>query len=125
MNLLEFMKQCEEGEEIIVFDKDYEIEIYFYGGKYTDKVDNWEKSMNKIAECLTVIEELTDRDRLTVVVNLSEILEKSLESGTMDELFYSKNIDVVMSEMDIILAGNVSEKWLADFAESLQAGIVK
>lgn len=125
MNLLEFMKQCEEGEEIIVFDKDYDIEIYFYGGKYTDKVDNWEKSMNKIAECLTVIEELTDRDHLTVVVNLSEILEKSLESGKMDELFYSKNIDVVMSEMDIILAGNVSEKWLADFAESLQAGIVK
>lgn len=125
MNLLEFMKQCEEGEEIIVFDKDYDIEIYFYGEKYTDKVANWEKSMNKIAECLTVIEELTDRYRLTVVVNLSEILEKSLESGTMDELFYSKNIDVVMSEMDIILAGNVSEKWLADFAESLQAGIVK
>lgn len=125
MNLLEFIKQCEEGEEIIVFDKDYDIEIYFYGGKYTDKVDNWEKSMNKIAECLTVIEELTDRDHLTVVVNLSEILEKSLESGKMYELFYSKNIDVVMSEMDIILAGNVSEKWLADFAESLQAGIVK
>lgn len=125
MNLLEFMKQCEEDEEITAFDKDYDLEIYFYGGKYIDKADNWEKSMNKIAECLTVVEELTGRDYPTVVVNLSEMLEKSLENGAMDDLFYSKNIDVVMSEMDLILAGYVSEEWLVDFAEALQAGAVK
>ncbi|MCM1220350.1 MAG: hypothetical protein NC548_38290 [Lachnospiraceae bacterium] len=55
-------------------------------------------------------------------MNLSEVLEKSLKIGAMDDLFISKNIDVVMSEMDLILAGNVSEKWLADFAEALHKG---
>ena len=40
MNLPEFMKQCEVDEEITVFDKDYDIEIYFYGECYNDTIDD-------------------------------------------------------------------------------------
>lgn len=128
MNLLEFLKQYEEDEEITVFDKEYDLEIYFYGKGDSDKTQElkeWQKAYDKIAECLDVVEELTDRDCPTVVVNLSEVLEKSLKSDAMDDLFISKNIDVVMSEMDLILAGNVSEKWLADFAKALYKGVEK
>ena len=63
-------------------------------------------------------------DNPCVIVNMTEVMERNLESGVMDDLFYNKNIDAVMSEMDLILAGYVSEEWLMDFAEALQAGAV-
>ena len=126
MNLLEYMKQ-HKAEEITVFDKDYDMETYFEYS--TDSKDNWEKAMDKIAEHLEVVEEVTGRNRPygdnpCVIVNMTEVMERNLESGVMDDLFYNKNIDAVMSEMDLILAGYVSEEWLMDFAEALQAGAV-
>lgn len=122
MNLLEYMKQCEEDEEITVFDKDYDIELYFYGKGDNDEVreaEEWEKAYDKIAECLEVVEELTDRDSPTVAVNLLEVIERSLKSGAMDDLFIFKNIDAVMGEMDLIFAGNVSEEWFVNFADAI------
>lgn len=122
MNLFEYMQQHEE-EEITVFDKDYDIETYFYGDFYGDGFagtkDDWDRAMDKIAEHLEIVEELTNRDRPCVVVNMTEVMEKSLESGTMDDLFISKNIDAVMGDMHNILAGYVSEEWLMDFADAL------
>lgn len=122
MNLLEYLKQYEE-EEVTVFDKDYDMETYF---EYStdDSKDNWEKAMDKIAEHLEVVKEVAGRNRPygdnpCVIVNMTEVMEKALESGLMDDLFISKNVGAVMSDMQNILAGYVSEEWLTDFADAL------
>lgn len=120
MNLLEYMQQHEE-EEITVLDDVYDMETYFdFSDK--DSKDDWDKAMDKIAEHLEIVEEMTDREpheNPCVVVNMTEVMEKALESGLMDDLFISKNIDDVMCDMQNILAGYVSEKWLVDFADAL------
>ncbi|MDE5557371.1 MAG: hypothetical protein K2J32_06705 [Ruminococcus sp.] len=46
--------------------------------------------MNKIAECLTFVEELKNREYPCVIVNLLEVMEKSLKSGAMDDLSITK-----------------------------------
>lgn len=120
MNLLEYMQEHKE-EEITVFDKDYDIETYFYGEGFNNTKDDWDKAIDKIAECLEVAEEVANKNRPCVVVNLSEVLEERLKSGVMDDLFNTRNIDAVMCDIESIFSGNVSEEWLTDFAEAFQA----
>lgn len=130
MNLLEYMQEHKE-EEITVFDKDYDMETYF---EYSadDSKNNWDKAIDKIAEHLEVVEEVADENRPygdnpCVVVNMTEVMERSLESGVMDDLFISKNIGAVMSDMHNILSwirkkgngGYVSEEWIMDFVDAL------
>lgn len=122
MNLLEYLKQ-HENEEVAVFDKDYDMETYF---EYSDKdsKDNWNRAMDRIAEHLEVTEEMDENKRVyeevpCVIVNMMEVMEQSIETGVMDDLFISKNIGAVMNDMPNILAGYVSEEWLMDFADAL------
>lgn len=109
MTLYEYVKQSSDWENT-VFDKDYDLEVYFY----KDEEDRWDKAMAELAKLLTV----TEIGKHGVTVNLSEIIEKKIDK--LDKLFISTDIDDIMYDMDNILAGNVPESWLEKFVEELR-----
>jgi hypothetical protein len=101
--------------EFTVFDKDIDIEVYFYN---EDDTDEWDKAMNIFAKKLTVIE--TDgMDGEYVTVDMSDVISKNINNGVFSKLFISNNTYDIMYDMEAILAGNVSEQWMTDFAGSL------
>lgn len=110
MTLLEYMN-AHEGEEIAVHDVDYDMESYFYGG---EPEDGWDRAMQKLAACLDV-KEIESDDAVTV--NLSELIENNLEK--IKHLFIISTVDAIMVSMPAILSGNVSEKWMVDFADAI------
>lgn len=73
MKLYEYLDLMLEGEELTVWDKDYDVETYFYGGEHDDK---WDKTMYDLSKLLTV-EEIRNNG---VVVNLSEIIENKINN---------------------------------------------
>ena len=113
MKLYEYLKLMPEGEELTVWDADYDMETYFYGGKPDDK---WDKAMSNLSKLLT-IEEIRNNG---VTVNLSEIIENKLESLNKADLFIRCDIDSIMDDIDNILAGNVSENWMEQFVSALK-----
>ena len=102
------MQDCKD-DEITVFDADYDMETYFYK---TDDADEWDKAMMDLAKVLNVVE----FSKYGVTVDLSRQIEKNL--GKMNDLFNICEIDEIMESMDLILAGNVSEKWLTKFVKA-------
>ena len=113
MKLYEYLDLMSEGEELTVWDKDYDMETYFYGGKPDDK---WDKAMSDLSKLLT-IEEIRNNG---VTVNLSEIIENKLENLNKADLFIRCDIDSIMDDIDNILAGNVSENWMEQFVAALK-----
>lgn len=113
MKLYDYISLMPDGEELTVWDKDYDMETYFYNNKPDDK---WDKAMSDLSKLLTV-EEIRNNG---VIVNLSEIIENKLDSLNKAELFIRCNIDSIMYSMNEILAGNVSENWLEKFVVALK-----
>lgn len=113
MTLYEYIKQTEDFE-IAVFDKDYDIEVYFYKSD-SEELDDWDKSMEKLSKLLTV-ENISSRG---VVTNLSELIKNKLKDIEKSELFYVVDIDYIMDDIEPIISGNVSEDWLKEFVNSL------
>ena len=113
MKLYEYLELMPEGEELTVWDKDYDMETYFYGGKPDDK---WDKAMSDLSKLLTV-EEIRNNG---VTVNLSEMIESKLDNLDKAELFIRCDIDSIMYDIDNILAGNVSENWMEQFVAALK-----
>ena len=113
MKLYEYLNLMPEGEELTVWDVDYDMETYFYGGKPADK---WDKAMSDLSKLLT-IEEIRNNG---VTVNLSEIIENKLENLNKADLFIRCDIDSIMDDIDNILAGNVSENWMEQFVVALK-----
>ena len=111
MTLLEYINE-HEGEEITIHDVDYDIESYFYGG---EPQDNWDRAMQKLAACLDVREIEADGEGVTV--NLSELIENNLEK--IKDLFIISTVDAIMNDIEAILSGNVSERWMIDFADAI------
>lgn len=111
MTLLDYIKTTPEGDEITVWDKDYDMEVYFYNQEY----DAWEQSMMDLASKLDVINTTNGG----VVVNLSELIERNIDALSASDLFYDTDIDSIMDDMESILAGNVSEDWLNKFVDCL------
>ena len=109
MTLYEYLKLY-KSDELTVFDKDYDVETYFYA----DAEDDWDKAMRELSKLLEVV----DISSSGVTVNLAEIIEKNLDK--LSDLFFDCDIDVIMSEIDLILAGNVSENWLKAFVNALK-----
>ena len=116
MKLSEYINQ-HPGEEIAVHDKDYEMESYFYGDDPLLDEDDWDKAVKKIASILDVeeIESVT-----SVTVNLADVIERNLKVLNESELFFDSTVDDIMNDMPYILAGNVSEKWMTEFADTLE-----
>lgn len=111
MTLYEYLEQTTDWE-VTVWDKDYDIETYFYK---TDGKDKWDKAMNDLAKLLTISRFSKDG----LVVNLAEIIEKKLPQLEKADLFIKCKIEPIMNDIDNILAGNVSESWLEKFVEAL------
>lgn len=110
MTLYEYLKMY-KSDELTVFDKDYDMETYFYT---EPPEDDWDKAMRELSKLLEVVE-ISDSG---VTVNLADRVEKNLDK--LSDLFYECDIDEIMSGMDLILAGNVSERWLKDFVNALK-----
>lgn len=112
MKLYEYLDLMPEGEELTVWDKDYDVEIYFCGGKPDYK---WDKAMYDLSKLLTV-EEIRNNG---VIVNLSEIIENKLSDLRKADLFIRCDIDSIMDDIDNILSGNFSEDWMEQFVNVL------
>lgn len=53
MTLHDYISLMPDGEELTVWDKDYDIETYFYGGK-PDKSDKWDMAIDRLTYLLTI-----------------------------------------------------------------------
>ena len=114
MTLYDFIKQTEDWETT-VFDKDYDIEIYFYKNDEDEELDSWDESMEKLSKLL-MVDSISEHG---VIVNLSEIIESKLENLKEAELFRIVDIDWIMDDIEAIISGNVSEEWMEEFVDAL------
>ena len=114
MTLLEYIKQSSDWE-ITVFDKNYDVETYFYNDIVKPK-DSWDESMKKLAGLL----EVTQISKNGITVNLSDLIESKLEAQKKANLWINCDIDSIMYDIDNVLAGNVSEDWMQEFVEALK-----
>ena len=112
MTLYELLPK--NGDEVTVWDKDYDMETYF---SYTKDGDDWDKAMMDLAKLLQVVEERSEG----ITVDFTGLIEPKVDN--LKDLFVDNDIDAIMSELDLILAGNVSEKWLIRFVEALGKGV--
>ena len=113
MKLYEYLELMPDHGELTVFDKDYFVEAYFYGGHPSDK---WGALMGDLAKQLTILR----IHRTGVTVNLSEIIEKHMDKLEAMDLFTNYDIDSIMEDIESILAGNVSEDWMEQFIAALK-----
>ncbi len=114
MKLYDYLKSMPEGNELTVWDKDYDMEVYFYSGE--DEEDRWQCALINLSKLLDITE-IRDGG---VIVNLSEIIEKKMDLLEETDLFLKYNIDAIMYSMDAIIAGNVSEAWMEKFVTTLK-----
>ena len=105
-------------KEITVWDKDYDVEVYFYGIKSQKKpMDKWTKAELELAKLLDVIEISNG-----VTVNLAEVIERKMTEIKKAKLFIGNEIDFIMDDIMNILAGYVSDSWLTKFVNALKSG---
>ena len=116
MTLYDYIKQTEDWETT-VFDKDYDIEVYFYKNDEDEELDSWDETMEKLSKLLTV-DEISKNG---VIVNLSELIESKMENLKEAELFRVVDIDLIMDDIEAIISGNVSEEWMEEFVDALTA----
>lgn len=114
MTLYEYLKTRNDGEEVTVFDIDYDIESYFYNDE--DPEDRWQTAMLELTKKLDVIK----IHKNGVEVNLSEVIERNIEKLSEAGLFIICDVDAIMDDIMAILSGYVSEKWLEKFADTLE-----
>lgn len=112
MTLYEYLEQTTDWE-VTVWDKDYDLETYFYK---TDGKDRWDKAMNELAKLLTISRFSKDG----LVVNLYEVIEKKIPQLERANLFIKCTVDAIMDCIDSVLAGNVSESWIERFVATLK-----
>lgn len=108
MTLYELLPK--NGEEVTVWDKDYDMETYF---SYTKDGDDWDKAMMDLAKLLQVVENSSKG----ITVDFTGLIEPKVDN--LKDLFVDNDIDAIMDELDLILAGNVGEKWMTKFVEIL------
>lgn len=114
MKLYEYLDLMSEGEELTAWDKDYDMETYFYSGEPNNR---WDKAIFNLSKLLTITKIRTGG----VVVNLSEIIENKIEKLNKADLFIKCDLDSIMDDIESILAGNVSERWIEQFVSVLES----
>lgn len=117
MTLHEYLQNTTDWE-ITVWDKDYDMETYFYKADNEHKMDAWDKAMYDFAKLLTITSFSSDG----VTVNMAEVIEAKLPALEKADLFIRCNIDAIMDDIDNILAGCVSEEWMTEFVSALNEG---
>ena len=102
--------------EITVWDDDYDVEVYFYKPDNYDNLDLWDKSMVELSKLLTI----STFNNHGVSVNLSSLIARHLPTLKEKEIFTPiSDIDEIMFEINSIISGNVSDKWMWDFVNVL------
>lgn len=114
MTLYEYLQNTKDWE-ITVWDKDYDMETYFYKADNENKMNDWEKANYDFAKLLTI----TEFSSKGLTVNMADVIESKLPELKKADLFIRCNIDAIMYDIDNILAGNVSEEWLTEFVQVL------
>ena len=110
MTLYDYL-QTHDYFELTVQDEDYDTETYFYK-EVSD--DEWDKAIVELSKML----EVTRANDRVVCVNLSQLIESKLDN--LGDLFNVLDVDEIMEDIDSILAGNVSERWLTKFVQALK-----
>ena len=116
MTLYDYIKKHPNIDELTVWDKDYDLEVYFYPD-ILNPSDSWDTSMAKFAKKLTVVAE--HKNRYGVAVNMSEVIMRNIYKPVMAQLFNRVSIDAIMCDMPSIMSGYVGEKWLEIFVSNL------
>lgn len=119
MTLYEYLSLVEQGNEITVWDKEYDVEMYFYSGM--DEDDEWDKQISELSKLLTIV----TIHPTGVTVNYSEVIEKHLADLDKADLFHKCDIDSIMNSINAIMSGYVSEDWMKKFVDTLKTGIEK
>lgn len=115
MKLYNLLKNSDN--EITVWDKNYDVEVYFYGiFRNKDNLDDWDKAMVELSKLLVVVNYSPEG----VTVNLSDVIEKNLQNLANADLFICCTLDAIMADIHSILAGYVSEEWLQRFVSVLK-----
>lgn len=115
MTLYEYIKKSTDWE-ITVWDDVYDVEVYFYKPDDYNNLDLWDKSMMELSKLLTI----STFNENGVSVNLSSLIEKHLTILKEKEIFTPiSDIDEIMFELNSIISGNVSDKWMWDFVSVL------
>ena len=114
MKLYDYLSLMKNGDELTVWDKEYDVEMYFYNENNIE--DSWDNSMIELSKLLT-IEAIRPHG---VTVNLSEIIEKHINDLDKADLFITCDIDCIMMDIENIMAGNVGEKWMESFVNVLK-----
>ena len=107
MKLIEIIECMDKDDEIVVYDKDYDVEVYFNN----DSETNWGKYMLEIASILDVTDVLTNGYE----VNLSDVIGSRIENIKESELFIDASVDSIMEDIGFIFGGDVSDIWMHKF----------
>ena len=111
--LYDYLLSQEDGAEVTVLDNVYDTETYFYN----QSDDEWDNIMLDLAKKLQIVK-INDG---IVTVNLSDLIERNLSNlESLSVLFMECDIDLIMDDIENILAGNVSERWLKNFVNALK-----
>lgn len=108
MKLYDYLVTLEEGIELTVWDKEYDIESYFYNDEADD---DWQVSMLELAKLI----DITEVKERGVIINLSDVIEKKLDKLKEADLFRRCTVDSIMNDMENIFSGYVSEEWFKEF----------
>ena len=114
ISLYDFIQQSKDWE-ITVFDKEYDVEVYFYKNEDGEEIDSWDESMIKLSKLLTVSEVFENG----VVVDLYDVINNKLDVLEDKKLFKVTDIDLIMDEIATIISGNVHEAWMERFVDAL------
>lgn len=113
MKLSEYLKTTPEGTEVAVWDTTYDMECYFYND---EPEDLWDQAMWRLAEVLEVI----SVEKRSVIVNLTEVIDRNLKALKDADLFICCTVNAIMSDMPAIISGYVSEEWFDEFTKRLK-----
>lgn len=111
MKLIEIIECMDKDDEIVVYDKDYDVEVYFNN----DPETNWGKYMLEIASILDVTDVLANGYE----VNLSDVIGSRIENIKESGLFIDNSVDSIMEDIVFIFAGDVSDIWMYKFVMAL------
>lgn len=114
MTLYDYLILTLEDAEVTVWDKDYDIETYFYNDQ--DEDNRWQISMLELAKLLTV----TKIWKNGIEVDLSDLINRNINNLKESELFNHCDIDSIMNDIEYIISGNVSEEWIEKFVNVLK-----
>ena len=119
MKLSEYLATCDSSTEVTVWDDVYDMEMYFYNAPVDDDFD---KAVSLIAQCVNIVE-ISENG---VTVDFWGAIEQSRQA-LIDNGFYPEgsSTEYLMHDVDLILAGNLSEKTTLEWAQIIYNSVMK